>query len=79
MGKPVILSNKVGLSKTVKKYSCGIIHNLNIKSLSSSIENAISFSKNKKMKLSKASIKCFNQNYNLRLNKSFSNWIRNDK
>ena len=79
MGKPVILSNKVGLSKTVKKYSCGIIHNLNIKSLSSSIENAISFSKNKKMKISKASIKCFNQNYNLRLNKSFSNWIRNDK
>ena len=79
MGKPVILSNKVGLSKDVKKYSCGIIHNLNVKSLSSSIENAINFSKNKKLKLSKASITCFNQNYNLKLNKSFSNWIRNNK
>ena len=78
VGKPVIISNKVGISKIIKKFSCGLVHQLNVNSLKRSIERLLSISHEKKNKLSKQALICFDKNYNLKINNSFSLWIKNN-
>lgn len=78
VGKPVIISNKVGISKIIKKFSCGLVHQLNVNSLKRSMESLLSISYEKKNKLSKRALICFDKNYNLKINNSFSLWIKNN-
>jgi len=74
-GKPVICSQKVGISQIIKNYNAGLIVKNNIISIQKQIKNFIEMSKKNKKKLSKNSIKCFNEKFNLKNINDFSNLI----
>ena len=78
-GKPVITTNKVGISDDIIKYNAGIISNDDIKSFTRNFKKFINFNTKTKKDMSKNSTKCFNSNFNLRSNQnSLFNLLKNE-
>ena len=75
-GTPVICSNKVGISDIIKQNNAGIIISDNINSIKLGMEKAATINQKKNNLESLNSIKCFNNNFNLKKNHSFSNWLK---
>ena len=76
VGTPVICSNKVGTSKQIKDSNAGIIVKNNKRSLYQGIIKFINLSQKKKIDLSKNSTTCFNKNFNIKINHSFSDFLK---
>ena len=68
LGKPVITTNKVGISDDIIKYKAGIISNDDVSNFTKNFKKFINYSKRKKQYMSKNAIKCFNSNFNLKSN-----------
>ena len=75
-GTPVICSNKVGISDIIRQNNAGIIISDNINSIKLAIEKVVNINQKKSDLQSSNSIKCFNNNFNLKKNHSFSNWLK---
>jgi len=75
-GTPVICSNKVGIAKIVKKDQAGIIVSDNINSIKSGLIKISNLHKKKIKNFSENSLNSFNKNFNLKINNSFSNWLK---
>jgi len=75
-GTPVICSNKVGISDIIRQNNAGIIISDNINSIKLAIEKVVNINQKKRDLQSSNSIKCFNNNFNLKKNHSFSNWLK---
>jgi glycosyltransferase involved in cell wall biosynthesis len=79
LGKPVITTNKVGISDDIIKYKAGIICNDDVESFTRNFKKFINYSKNKNKNMSINAIKCFNSNFNLKSNhNSLFNLLNNE-
>ena len=79
LGKPVITTNKVGISDDIIKYKAGIISNDDVSNFTKNFKKFINYSKRKKQYMSKNAIKCFNSNFNLKSNhNSLFNLLNNE-
>lgn len=63
--KPVIITNKVNIFKTIKNNSAGIVTNDNLISFSSGLKKFLQLNKYKYKKYSVNSFKCFLENYQI--------------
>jgi glycosyltransferase involved in cell wall biosynthesis len=79
LGKPVITTNKVGISDDIIKYKAGIISNDDVASFTRNFKKFINYSKNKNKNMSINAIKCFNSNFDLKSNhNSLFNLLNNE-
>ena len=79
LGKPVITTNKVGISDDIIKYKAGIISNDDVESFTRNFKKFINYSKNKNKNMSINAIKCFNSNFDLKSNhNSLFNLLNNE-
>ena len=77
LGKPVIITNKVGTYKTINQYNCGYVANDNTQDFSFKLMCFLKLKKNKLTLLRKNSKKCFNDNYNLnKMKNSLSDYLK---
>ena len=75
--KPVLTTNKVNIYKEILKYKSGFISKNNVNSFFSILKKYNNLNKNQLIKLSKNSLKCFNDNFNLSSNKrNFGNYLK---
>ena len=65
MGKIPILTDKVGVSKIIKKNNAGIICKNNSNSIASAIDNFFSLKKNIINNYEKNALKCFTNNFSM--------------
>ena len=78
--KPVLTTNKVNIYKKIIKYKSGYISKDNVNSFFSILKKFNNLNKKQLIKLSKNSLKCFNDNFNLEINKkSLANFLNNTK
>ena len=78
--KPVLSTNKVNIYKKIIKYKSGYISKDNVNSFFSILKKFNNLNKKQLIKLSKNSLKCFNDNFNLETNKkSLANFLNNTK
>tara|TARA_B100000965_G_scaffold144968_1_gene120820 strand:+ start:3735 stop:4889 length:1155 start_codon:yes stop_codon:yes gene_type:complete len=78
--KPVLTTNKVNIYKKIIKYKSGYISKDNVNSFFSILKKFNNLNKKQLIKLSKNSLKCFNDNFNLETNKkSLANFLNNAK
>ncbi len=78
--KPVLTTNKVNIYKKIIKYKSGYISKDNVNSFFSILKKFHNLNKKQLIKLSKNSLKCFNDNFNLETNiKSLANFLNNTK
>ena len=78
--KPVLSTNKVNIYKKIIKYKSGYISKDNVDSFFSILKKFHNLNKKQLIKLSKNSLKCFNDNFNLETNKkSLANFLNNTK
>ena len=78
--KPVLTTNKVNIYKKIIKYKSGYISKDNVDSFFSILKKFHNLNKKQLIKLSKNSLKCFNDNFNLETNKkSLANFLNNTK
>jgi len=78
--KPVLTTNKVNIYKKIIKYKSGYISKDNVNSFFSILKKFNNLNKKQLIKLSKNSLKCFNDNFNLETNKkSLANVLNNTK
>ena len=78
--KPVLTTNKVNIYKKIIKYKSGYISKDNVNSFFSILKKFNNLNKKQLIKLSKNSLKCFNDNFNLETNKkSLANFLNNTK
>tara|TARA_Y100000741_G_scaffold271572_1_gene211684 strand:- start:290 stop:1444 length:1155 start_codon:yes stop_codon:yes gene_type:complete len=78
--KPVLTTNKVNIYKKIIKYKSGYISKDNVNSFFSILKKFNNLNKKQLIKLSKNSLKCFNDNFNLENNKkSLANFLNNTK
>tara|TARA_Y100001970_G_scaffold138674_1_gene170617 strand:+ start:724 stop:1878 length:1155 start_codon:yes stop_codon:yes gene_type:complete len=78
--KPVLSTNKVNIYKKIIKYKSGYISKDNVNSFFSILKKFHNLNKKQLIKLSKNSLKCFNDNFNLETNKkSLANFLNNTK
>ena len=79
LGKPVITTNKVGISDDIIKYKAGIISNDDVVSFTRNFKKFINYSKKTNKNMSINAIKCFNSNFNLKSNhNSLFNLLNNE-
>ena len=77
LGKPVIVTNKVGTYKTINQYNCGYVANDNTQDFSLKLISFLKLKKNQLTLLNKNSKKCFNENYNLtKMKNSLSDYLK---
>lgn len=76
MGTPVICSNKVGIYKKIKEYNAGIITGDNASSLTKGIKKILALSYKAKKNMKKKSLACFSDNFNIKSNNEFSEWLK---
>ena len=69
-GKPVITTNKVGISDDILSYNAGVISNDDVSSFTRNFKKFINFKKTKQKAMSINATKCFNSNFNLKSNKN---------
>ena len=78
--KPVLTTNKVNIYKKIIKYKSGYISKDNVNSFFSILKKFHNLNTKQLIKLSKNSLKCFNDNFNLETNKkSLANFLNNAK
>jgi len=68
--KPVLITNKVNIYKSIIKYNSGLVANNNINDFTRILKKYSHFNNSKIKKISKNSFKCFNQNFNLKINQN---------
>ncbi len=69
-GRPVITTNKVGISDEVVNYKAGVVSNDNVESFTKNLKKFINLNKTNKKNLSLNALKCFNSNFNLKSNQN---------
>ena len=66
--KPVLITNKVNIYKSIIKFKSGLVAKDNVKDFAYILKEFNKFNKKKNPKLSKNSLQCFNDNFNLNSN-----------
>ena len=64
-GKPVLITDKVNTSKTIKKYKAGMVSKNNLKSISKMLSNFMLLNKKNYIKYCDNAKKCFKENYKI--------------
>ena len=77
--KPVLTTNKVNIHKEITKYKAGFISKNNTSSYLTILRKFNSLNKNQLKKLSKNSLRCFNDNFNLNSNRNNLSYLLQGK
>jgi glycosyltransferase involved in cell wall biosynthesis len=64
-GKPVLITDKVNTSKTIKKYKAGMVSKNNLKSISKMLSNFMLLNKKNYIEYCDNAKKCFKENYKI--------------
>ena len=63
--KPVLITNKVNIYKSIIKFNSGLVAKDNVKDFACILKEFNKFNKKKIQKISRNSLQCFNDNFNL--------------
>ena len=77
--KPVLTTSKVNIHKEITKYKAGFISKNNTSSYLTILRKFNSLNKNQLKKLSKNSLRCFNDNFNLNSNRNNLSYLLQGK
>lgn len=73
MSRPVITTNKVNIYKKIKTYNAGLISKDNLSDFSNKFKDFMNLNIHELQKMRENSLKCFNDNFNLKNNKNSLN------